>query len=259
MNVKMYILSLAAIAVIGCGGSNSSSCCKSGIAPGEKAEGNGVVVADTTGKTNLTIKAVVENKDTNTSKTPTSSVTVTNVQSSNGTSVCQTKEDGCDFSVVQTASKCDNTEDKPEFNLSSCDEQKAETFFKGDTTKFDPSKEVVVYGGTLEITDASGTVDTCGLDVSINLPQQWCGKELKSGKQVGFANVAYRNGETMWALITVATDGCSTTKVWKKARVVDGKILLENLQGVKLPAKFVLFSVMAKPDRLSGATGIFGG
>ena len=246
MSKKLYIASsLLAFMLIGCGGSNSGACCSAGIDKGETSVGNSTVVADSTGNTNTRIEATKENKGTD-DNTPTSTVGVLNVPAG----ACP-QSNPCNFEVTQNASNCDVV--TPNLQVSGCELSSAEVYLKD---KFNPANEIVVLGGTVEVTETTGQVTTCGLNVEVNIPKYWCGKELGTGKTAGFTG-NYKNDDSVFVLITIANAaGCPTT-VWKKAKIRDGKIILENLEGVTLPAKFTLFRVTEMPDRFSGMTGVF--
>jgi hypothetical protein len=249
MSAKLYIASALTFMLIGCGGSNSGACCSGGIKSGEIAKGEVTFVAGPNGKVeNGKVEATVNGDK---SKAPTSNAQVVNVQCEGNEGECCAKDNPCTIEFEQKATDCGKEDTtKPNLKLTQEVLDEAKEHYK-DLAE----GKVVVQGGKVVITETSGQVTSCGLDIEINLPAQWCGREIGSGASTGFA-YPFKEGDSVEVLITDA-DG---TERWETATLADGKIILKGLKNVKLPATFTLFRVTAYSDQtLSGVTGVFSG
>ncbi len=252
MSAKIIIASALTFMLIGCGGSNSSSCCQ-GIKAGEVAKGETKIVADSNGNVDLGKSQKVEASVGESGNEDVMTTIGVNSVSCEGSTCSQTpicpSTNPCNVTVVQTATDCGHEDMKPDLKLSQDVIDEAKEHYKNLA-----DGKIVVQGGKIEIDETTGQVTSCGLDVEIKLPDQWCGRELGSGASTGFV-YPFKEGDIVEVLIT-SEDG---TKRWETAELRDGKIILKGLKDVKIPSTFTLFRVTDSEGKLSGVTGIFSG
>ncbi len=235
MKNKLYIASILTFTLIGCGGTIDGACCfdGTGIGKGEVLTQNQKIVTDIDGNTQSSV--VLKDGDGQ----QILKVDFTNAKDSTNPdqSACP-ENDPCEIQVVQT-SACDTN-----LNLSDC----ALNAAKAKAPEYNSLEKMVVFGGTIEVSEVNSKIDSCGMSVVINIPK--CGKELVTGGAAGL-----NEGFLMKVWITATNaSGCPVGR-WAEARVIDGKIVLNDLTGITLPATFTLFTIVNRSDRFSGATG----
>jgi hypothetical protein len=245
MRTKLYVLSLVTIAIIGCGGSNSGACCDGGF----KAKGVGQIIADDNNKISDTIIKIKKEGSSNIS---TSQVKITGISDD---STC-TPVAPCTVNAEQKTS-CPAEEGGPAFvEISDCEKDAA----VAKLTDYDKDTEVIVSGGVITISEANQKITGCDVEVTVNIPTDYCGQEIYTKQQVGFGGPNKDN--KIYALITV-TGECSTSEQkWIEGTLVGDKVVFSGdaLQGITLPATLSLFRISQRPDRvttgaLSGAGG----
>ncbi len=243
------------LALSGCGGSNSGSCCSGGLKSGEEAAGT--ISSVITGQTNKTVLAGNTGDETNEA----GSATVTRTLDSLGNETCQIVSDGCSLTVNLLATCCpDDTTcaDRVEADdkYKTADGLAALEEVKNNPSKYDYdiTKDMVVYGGTI-LPVVSGF---CTSDLKIDVKGMKCGQAIKlDGLTVatGFAN----RGHKVFAMITRDGEEPQFTAVGTMDELGNFTIDLTGIDLCGENVEVTLLSIKPARSQEAGTTGATGG
>jgi len=255
MNVKMYILSLAAIAVIGCGGSNSGSCCKGGIKSGEVGKTTIAFTADENGTSNK--KGTILDSNGNETGSVVIKKSTNTVPDGTETPACQDANNPCEVKVIQESHCPKKLIANPILRYTICYGRSAVTYAERHASdlNYDPTKQMIVYGGAVILQSD----DFDKVDASLTIKGIACGMEVRTEKPAGFSN----KGHKVFALVKILNACGDDVKdsQWTQEVTIDenGNFTLD-LEGLEFgddnQVEVLLFSV--KDADITGSTGVTG-